>query len=35
MAFTAYIISLLPMLVVYCCCQKHIINGLTAGAVKS
>ena len=35
MAFTAYLISLLPMLVVYCCCQKHIINGLTAGAVKS
>ena len=35
MAFTAYMISLLPMLVVYCCCQKHIINGLTAGAVKS
>ena len=35
MAFTAYLISLVPMLVVYCCCQKHIINGLTAGAVKS
>ena len=35
MAFTAYLISLIPMLVVYCCCQKHIINGLTAGAVKS
>lgn len=35
MAFTAYIISLLPVLVVYCFCQKHIISGLTAGAVKS
>lgn len=35
MAFTAYLISLLPMLVIYCCCQKHIISGLTAGAVKS
>ena len=35
MAFTAYLLSLLPVLVVYCACQKHIINGLTAGAVKS
>ena len=35
MAFTAYIISLLPVLVVYCCCQKYIFSGLTAGAVKS
>ena len=35
MAFTAYIISLFPVLVVYCCCQKYIISGLTAGAVKS
>jgi raffinose/stachyose/melibiose transport system permease protein len=35
MAFTAYLLALLPILVVYCACQKHIINGLTAGAVKS
>ena len=35
MAFTAYIISLFPVLVVYCCCQKYIISGLTAGSVKS
>lgn len=35
MAFTAYILALLPVLVLYCACQKHIINGLTAGAVKS
>lgn len=35
MAFTAYIISLLPVLIVYCFCQKYIISGLTAGAVKS
>lgn len=35
MAFTAYLLALLPVLVVYCACQKHIINGLTAGAVKS
>jgi len=35
MAFTAYLVALVPVLVVYCACQKHIINGLTAGAVKS
>lgn len=35
MAFTAYLLALLPVLAVYCACQKHIINGLTAGAVKS
>lgn len=35
MAFTAYLVALVPVLVVYCLCQKHIINGLTAGAVKS
>lgn len=35
MAFTAYLVALIPVLVVYCACQKHIINGLTAGAVKS
>ncbi len=35
MAFTAYLVSLLPVLVVYCFSQKFIINGLTAGAIKS
>ena len=35
MAFTAYLLALVPVLAVYCACQKHIINGLTAGAVKS
>lgn len=35
MAFTAYLLSLVPVLVVYCFCQKYIIAGLTAGAVKS
>ncbi len=35
MAFTAYLMALLPVLAIYCACQKHIINGLTAGAVKS
>lgn len=34
MAFTAYLMSMLPMLITYCLGQKHIINGLTAGAVK-
>lgn len=34
MAFTAYLMSMLPMLIVYMLGQKHIIKGLTAGAVK-
>ena len=34
MAFTAYLMSMLPMLIVYCFGQKHIIKGLTAGSVK-
>lgn len=34
MAFTAYLMSMLPMLLVYVFGQKHIIRGLTAGAVK-
>lgn len=28
------IISLLPALLVFICCQKHIYSGITAGAVK-
>lgn len=35
MAFTAYFMGMLPVLVVYCMGQKYIIKGLTAGAVKS
>ena len=35
MAFTAYLLSMLPMLIIYVCLQKHIVKGLTAGAVKS
>lgn len=35
MAFTAYLLALVPVLIVYAFSQKHIINGLTAGAVKS
>lgn len=34
MAFTAYLMSMLPMLIVYCLGQKYIIKGLTAGSVK-
>jgi raffinose/stachyose/melibiose transport system permease protein len=34
MSFTAYLISMLPILIVYIVGQKHIIKGLTAGAVK-
>ena len=35
MAFTAFLTSMMPMVVIYCLCQKHIVSGLTAGAVKS
>lgn len=34
MAFTAYLLAMLPMLVIYCFGQKYIIKGLTAGSVK-
>lgn len=34
MAFTAYLLAMLPMLIIYCLGQKHIIKGLTAGSVK-
>lgn len=34
MAFTAYLMSMLPMLIVYCLGQKNIIKGLAAGSVK-
>ena len=35
MAFTAYFMSMFPIIAVYCFGQKYIISGLTAGAVKS
>lgn len=35
MAFTAYFMCMFPVLIVYAFGQKHIIAGLTAGAVKS
>jgi raffinose/stachyose/melibiose transport system permease protein len=34
MAFTAYLVSMLPILIVYILGQKNIIKGLTAGAIK-
>lgn len=34
MAFTAYLMSMLPMLIIYCLGQKNIVKGLTAGSVK-
>ncbi len=35
MAFASYLIAMIPVLVAYICAQKHIVEGLTAGAVKS
>ncbi len=34
LAFTAYLLAMLPMLIIYCLGQKYIIKGLTAGSVK-
>ena len=33
MAFTAYLLAMLPMLIIYCMGQKYIVKGLTAGSV--
>jgi raffinose/stachyose/melibiose transport system permease protein len=35
MAFTAYLTCMIPIIIVYAFGQKYIIQGLTAGAVKS
>ena len=35
MAFASYLIALVPVLVVYILAQKNLVDGLTAGAVKS
>ncbi len=35
MAFTAYLMSMIPVLIIYCLGQKYIIKGLTAGAIKA
>ena len=33
-AFAFFILVMIPILVLYLCCQKYIISGITAGAVK-
>jgi raffinose/stachyose/melibiose transport system permease protein len=35
LAFAAFMFSIIPMLIFYISLQKHIIQGLTAGSVKS
>jgi len=35
LAFAAFMFSIVPMLIFYAALQKHIIQGLTAGSVKS
>ena len=35
MAFASYLIAMIPVLIAYVCAQKNIVEGLTAGAVKS
>jgi len=35
MAFASYLIAMIPVVIVYACAQKHIVAGLTQGAVKS
>ncbi|HJC90733.1 MAG TPA: carbohydrate ABC transporter permease [Candidatus Mediterraneibacter excrementigallinarum] len=35
MAFASYLIAMIPVLIAYITAQKHIVEGLTAGAVKS
>lgn len=35
LAFASFLFSIVPMIIMYAACQKHIIEGLTAGAVKS
>ena len=34
LAFASYLIALIPILIFYVFCQKHIINGVVNGAVK-
>ena len=35
LAFASFMFSIVPMIILYICLQKNIIEGLTAGAVKS
>lgn len=34
LAFASYLLSLIPILIFYILCQKHILNGVVNGAVK-
>jgi raffinose/stachyose/melibiose transport system permease protein len=34
MAFTSYLMAMLPIIVIYAAGQKYIIAGLTEGAIK-
>jgi raffinose/stachyose/melibiose transport system permease protein len=35
LAFASFMFSIVPMIILYICLQKNIIEGLTAGAIKS
>lgn len=35
LAFASFMFSIVPMMILYICVQKYIIEGLTAGAIKS
>lgn len=35
LAFASFLFSIIPMMIMYAFCQKYIIEGLTAGAVKA
>lgn len=35
LAFASFLFSIVPMILLYICLQKNIIEGLTAGAIKS
>lgn len=35
LAFASFMFSIVPMMILYACLQKYIIEGLTAGAIKS
>lgn len=34
LAFATFVLSIAPIIVIYACFQKHIIAGLTSGAIK-
>ena len=34
LAFAFFILSMLPIIVIYLFCQKYIVRGITSGAIK-